>query len=52
MNGSLIGLENVIDKNTPIGTLPEHRRSIAKPVDFLSFVLIHELIHNYQKHIQ
>jgi len=48
MNGSLIGLENVVDENTPVHTLPEYRKSITKGVNFLSFVLIHELIHNYQ----
>lgn len=48
LNGSLIGLENVIDDDTPIATLPEYRRDIVAPADFLPFVLIHELIHTYQ----
>ncbi|TAI48353.1 DUF2268 domain-containing putative Zn-dependent protease [Flagellimonas allohymeniacidonis] len=48
MNGSLIGLENVVDENTPVHTLPDYRQSITKGVDFLSFVLIHELMHTYQ----
>ncbi len=48
MNGSLIGIENVVDENTPVQLLPEHRRSIVAPASFLPWVLVHELIHTYQ----
>ncbi|WP_299223893.1 DUF2268 domain-containing putative Zn-dependent protease [uncultured Aquimarina sp.] len=48
LNGSLIGLENVIDESTPIETLPGHRIDVVSQADFLPFVLIHELIHTYQ----
>lgn len=48
LNGSLIGLENVIDENTPIETLPKYRQDIVSPASFLPFVLIHELMHTYQ----
>lgn len=48
LNGSLIGLENVIDANTPIETLPAYRQDVVSPAEFLPFVLIHELMHTYQ----
>lgn len=48
INGSLIGLENVIDETSPISTLPVARQSVVKKVEFLPFVLIHELMHTYQ----
>ncbi len=48
LNGSLIGLENVVDENTPLESLPESRQSVVAPATFLPFVLIHELIHTYQ----
>ncbi|MCK8479776.1 hypothetical protein [Psychroserpens algicola] len=48
LNGSLIGLENIIDENTPLETLPNQRLDVVAPADFLPFVLIHELIHTYQ----
>ncbi len=48
LNGSLIGLENVIDENTPVETLSKNRQAVVAPATFLPFVLIHELIHTYQ----
>ncbi len=48
LNGSLIGLENVIDTNTPVQSLPEFRQDVVAPADFLNFVLVHELMHTYQ----
>lgn len=48
MNGSLIGLENVVDEHTPLEGLPPYRQDVVAPADFLPFVLIHELIHTFQ----
>lgn len=48
--GLLIGMENIVDADTPVDTLPEHRQPVVASMESLPFIVVHEYVHFNQTH--